>query len=188
MHEILDYNRFYVYRVTREGLETPPKRLSNLPEEYFKHCTHAFYLSPDFQSYLDIDPKKEVFVIRDTLSSGKSASVKCEIPGWLMSAKEIASAVLRFRWVDNQSFSVVNAEGFERVFKVAGPLDDSDELGFHAVPLYKPPAGYHFYHDKPALELQSVSERLQRKYQAYKRVTLMRDLKRDFGLRSDYAQ
>lgn len=101
------------------------KRLPNLPEEYFKHCTHAFYLSPDFQSYLDIDPKKEVFVIRDTLSSGKSAnSVKCEIPQWLMSVKEIASAVLRFKWIDNQAFSVVNAEGFERVFKVAGALDD----------------------------------------------------------------
>jgi hypothetical protein len=35
---------------------------------------------------------------------------------------------------------------------------------FNAVPLFQYPKGYHYYFDKPILQLQNVGDRLLRKY------------------------
>jgi|LauGreDrversion4_2_1035121.scaffolds.fasta_scaffold41953_5 hypothetical protein len=113
-------------------------------------------MSPDFTCYLDIDQQKGLFTIRDTFTQ----RVKCEIPQWLMNINEISEAVHRFRWVDNRTIKVINNEGFERVFDI----ETMSENCFNAVPLFQYPKGYHYYFDKPILQLQNVGDRLLRKY------------------------
>ena len=140
MHEILDYNRFHIYhkestrdimnpnRVTWEQ----KKRITNLPEEYFKSCQHAFYLSPDFMQYLDIDQRLGLFIIRDSINP---TQIKFKIPQWLMNVSDLTETVRRFKWHTNNSIKVINNEGFERIVH----LDEAfSEEAFHAIPMYMP--------------------------------------------------
>ena len=76
MFERLVYERFLIYR--RESLnddQNPAKcrwvleqRIANLPSEFLKNTQFPFFLSPDFQHYLDIDQVHDTFIIRETLS------------------------------------------------------------------------------------------------------------------------
>jgi len=77
------------------------RRLPNLPGNYFASISqYPFYLSPNFQNYLDIDITRKIFIIKDT----EKQTVLKEIPSWLMNyedeseRKEILS---RFKWRDN---------------------------------------------------------------------------------------
>ena len=89
-----------------------------------------------------------------------------------MNVSELSQAVHRFRWVDNRTIRVINNEGFERVFDIDEAMYENS---FNAVPLFQNPEGYHYYFDQPILPLQNVADRLQRKYKAYKAVSLTND-------------
>jgi hypothetical protein len=67
---------------------------------------HPFYMSPDFTKYLDIDRKKLVFIIRDTMTE----NILHEIPKHLMSctSSTIATNGSMFRWVDNNIVQIFN--------------------------------------------------------------------------------
>lgn len=56
-------------------------------------------MSPDFMSYLDIDQKNKVFIIRDTITQ----QIKYNIPQWLMDCEneDIHEVIHRFKWRDN---------------------------------------------------------------------------------------
>lgn len=124
--------------------------------------------------YLDIDQQKSIFIIRDTFTQ----RVLHEIPCWLMKykAEDAVEVVHRFKWEDNKSLRVVNNEGFERLVRLDAQFS---EIQFHSIPMYM---SYwctfnHYYYDRPPVDIGNVLERLKRKYQGYKCVTLMNDPK-----------
>lgn len=95
-----------------------------------------------------------------------------------MNAKEgnITHVVHRFKWYNNTTIQVINAEGLERIIEL-GKGDKLNELHFHNIPLYM---SYwsdhnHYYYEKPMVELGNVNERLKRKYQTYKWLTHTED-------------
>lgn len=144
------------------------RRLPNLPGNYLASISqYPFYLSPNFQNYLDIDITKKIFIIKDT----EKQTVLKEIPSWLMNYEDERKEILsRFKWRDNQHIQLVNHEGFEKVISV---FDRSmSEVAFYNIPLYSKSLKHHYY-DKPVNEIVDIVERLQRKYQSYKQATLL---------------
>lgn len=114
-------------------------------------------------------------MIRDTITS----KIKYRMPKWLMDATDqvnLTKVVHRFKWHNNSSIQVINAEGLEQIIELA-PGGVLRQLHFHQIPLYM---SYwcehdHYYYDKPFLSMGQVNERLKRKYQDYKQAILTED-------------
>lgn len=184
MFERLFFNRLMVYKSSSLNDPMRPtrvkwdliQRITNLPPEFLKSTLHPFFLSPNFEQYLDIDQQTKTFIIRGTTSQRSLY----QIPEWIMNVKDkqMAEVVNRFKWRDNESFQIINNEGIEKIFSLT---DNFKEVNFHVIPIYQPSWSKkkHYYYDKPQVELYDVYERLKRKYQTYKCATLMDEKNKD---------
>ena len=131
---------------------------------------YPYIFSPDFSKYLDIDRKEKVFLIRDTFTQKKLATV----PLFVMNCKTEphVGVAARFKWEDNHTIKYVNLEGIERKIDVSH--NEFNELQFNVVPmfeeLYKDHLSKqsHFYFEKHVLPLTDTLQRLQLKYLKYK--------------------
>ena len=90
MYERLFFERAQIYEKEIDKIKPTEckwnlvKRLTNLPTEFTTGTQYPFYMSPDFELYLDIDQDDDVFVIR-TMRTQKILYV---IPEWIMSYRE----------------------------------------------------------------------------------------------------
>jgi hypothetical protein len=101
-------------------------------------------MSPDFTKYLDIDRKRYVFLIRDTMSE----NVIYEIPKHLMSCTSSTIGIngSMFRWVTNNIIQIFNNEGFERRLDIN---NNFSEIAYNAIPLFDSTIykKRHYYYD-----------------------------------------
>ena len=145
---------------------------------------YPYIFSPDFSKYLDIDRKEKVFLIRDTFTQKKLATV----PLYVMNCKTEPHVAVasRFKWEDNHTIKYVNLEGIERRIDVSH--NEFNEVQFNVVPmfeeLYKDHLSKqsHFYFEKHVLPLTDTLQRLQLKYLKYKSALYLDELTEEIPL------
>ncbi len=125
-----------------------------------------YFLSPNFQRYLDIDRRAGRFIIRSTLT--EEEQVVAEIPEHLMKAdKNFAVEGAKFRWINNRMVKIINDEGIERVLDL-----DSNfaEMSFNSIPMFDASLlqRINYFFDLPVLQHTDTLGIYQRKYQQYK--------------------
>ena len=90
MMERLINQRQFLYRIEKTSKGNNVKmqniyRFKNIPHEMQDLSLYPFFFSPNFMRYIDIDRKKKIFVIRDTLNNEISP---VDIPEYIMDFKE----------------------------------------------------------------------------------------------------
>lgn len=82
-----------------------------------------------------------------------------------MDAKEekAEEVVMRFQWLDNNTFRISNSEGIERLVDIASGFS---EIEFNVIPLfdYEITKKKHLYLDRPDLKIEDTLGRLKRTY------------------------
>ena len=92
---------------------------------------YPYIFSPDFSKYLDIDRKEKVFLIRDTFTQKKLATV----PLYVMNCKNEphVAVAARFKWEDNHTIKYVNLEGIERRIDVSHNEFNEVQSDYHYI-------------------------------------------------------
>jgi hypothetical protein len=73
------------------------------------------FVSPDFSKFIDVESANKRFIIRDTFTE----EIMHIIPKYLMSFNvNPEEAILKFAWVGNNMFKIINNEGMEKLVDI----------------------------------------------------------------------
>lgn len=148
---------------------TKLRRMNYLNQNFGGRRHFLEHVSPDFKYFLDVDLARKVFIIRDIFTE-EEINV---IPRYLMdikkdqSSQRISEIVMRFKWVGNDMFKIINQSGMEKLVDVG---TDFKQEQFNKIQNfnYEEEKNRNYYFDRLPLEPKQVLQRLVRKSQNYK--------------------
>lgn len=125
MIEWLNHNRVMLYTKQVVGKDTRDQKIEKVKwklERRMKYLDKNYgrndfleFVSPDFSKFIDADLAKKTFIIRDTFTEDEIHS----IPNYLMRFdKDPEEAILKFSWVGNNMFKIINESGMEKLIDI----------------------------------------------------------------------
>mmetsp|Transcript_24585 Transcript_24585/g.38154 ORF Transcript_24585/g.38154 Transcript_24585/m.38154 type:complete len:357 (-) Transcript_24585:2032-3102(-) len=180
MIEWLNHNRVFLYEKQSLGKDDKEvmvdkikwkliRRMENFKTNYSRPDVLEF-VSPDFTSFIDVDKAKKTFMIRDV----RSEAVLNEIPKHIMHYNDDPKEMmLKFKWVNNDMFKVINSEGIEKLVTAGGNFKQDNFNKVHNYD-FDTEKERHFYLDRRPLKPEQTIYRLIRKSQAYKSAYFMK--------------
>jgi hypothetical protein len=174
MYERLKYERHFVYeRIDKEGglCEWKLKhRFVFLPYDLIKVTQYPFLFTPNFENFIDLDESRTKFVIKPSFEKGNKPLIK--IPRQLMDGKKdkVQDIVRRFRWINANTFHIINKQGIERVIQIDYEKKEFKELAFNFIPLYDQDycSKKHYIFDPPSYLMGESLMTFKKRYQHYK--------------------
>ena len=117
------------------------------------------FVSPDFTSFIDVDTGRKRFMIRNMRTEEKTADIPHHIMHYNEDPEEM---MLKFKWVSNDMFKVINTEGIEKLVDTGAGFKQENFNKVHNFD-YKDELDRNFYFARRPLTPDNILERLRRK-------------------------